>query len=423
MEARIVRAALLVASLASMGASYPSENFVTQAPTPEMARRIGETAERYRRELAIEWIGEEMPPWSHPCPIRAKVAPNLGAGGATSFLFDRGEVYGWQMDIQGSLERILDSVLPHEVTHTIFACHFRRALPRWADEGACTTVEHISERKKQDRMLIEFLQTKRGIPFSQMFAMKEYPRDVLPLYSQGYSLARFLLADGGKAKFLDFLADGMHDENWPRAVRASYGYGSLASLQNEWLAWVRRGSPPLESQRGATLVAQQSSRGRRAAPKSIYRGQSADPPPPTIDRTGPRARVAGVRPRGPGVADTMVSLQPVGRPKRQSPAAAASPYPSHFTHPVARGSMAAATEHAPANTAWPADPPAAPVAPHRIDRSGNHRPPAHAILTAPPRTSVPPPRRQVVLEWSRPPQGRRRPIRAASNSPYDTIRR
>ena len=44
-----------------------------------------------------------------------------GAGGATSFVFDRGEVFGWKMNIQGSRERILDSVLPHEVTHTIFA--------------------------------------------------------------------------------------------------------------------------------------------------------------------------------------------------------------------------------------------------------------------------------------------------------------
>ena len=104
-------------------------------------------------------------------------------------MFDRGEVFDWKMNIQGSRERILDSVLPHEVTHTIFASYFRRPLPRWADEGACTTVEHRSEIAKQERNLIEFLKTGRGIPFSQMFAMKEYPSDVMPLYAQGHSLA------------------------------------------------------------------------------------------------------------------------------------------------------------------------------------------------------------------------------------------
>ena len=153
-------------SLRRAAAGYKTTNFVVSAPTPQLAKEIGDTAEVCRRQLAIEWLGEEMPPWSKPCPINAQVAPNLGAGGATSFVFDRGEVFGWQMNIQGSRERMLDSVLPHEVTHTIFASHFRQPLPRWADEGACTTVEHRSEIAKQERMLIEFLKTGRGIPFS-----------------------------------------------------------------------------------------------------------------------------------------------------------------------------------------------------------------------------------------------------------------
>ena len=156
-----------------------------------------------------------------------QVQPNLGAGGATSFVFDRGEVFGWKMNIQGSRERILDSVLPHEVTHTIFASYFRQPVPRWADEGACTTVEHPSEISKQERNLIQFLKTGRGIPFSQMFAMKEYPPDVMPLYAQGHSLSEWLIESRGRKAFLEFVADGMRDENWPRAVREHYGFSSL----------------------------------------------------------------------------------------------------------------------------------------------------------------------------------------------------
>jgi hypothetical protein len=169
----------------------------------------------------------------------------LGAGGATSFVFDGGEVYQWRMNIQGSQERILDSVLPHEVTHTIFATHFRRPLPRWADEGASTTVEHGSERAKQDRMLIEFLQTRRGIPFSRMFAMTEYPSDVMPLYSQGYSLARFLIGHGGKRRFIQYIEDGLNSEQWVETTRRHYHFENLAGLQDSWLDWVRNGSPAL----------------------------------------------------------------------------------------------------------------------------------------------------------------------------------
>ena len=261
-------AVILVASWSGVlpAAGYRTQNFVVDAPTPELAREIGDWAEKYRKDLAIEWLGQEMRPWGQPCLLTAQVAPHLGAGGATSFVFEGGEVHGWRMTIQGSQERLLDSVLPHEVTHTVFATHFRQALPRWADEGACTTVEHSSERLKQQQMLISFLKTGRGIAFNQMFAMKEYPQDVMPLYSQGYSLARYLIAHGGKRKFLAFLATGMHDENWPVAVRRHYGHDSLMTLQNTWLEWVRVGSPHIAPPAAATELAATD---RRPRPRPI----------------------------------------------------------------------------------------------------------------------------------------------------------
>ncbi len=236
-------AVLLIPASFATAANYRTANFLVEADSPQVARLVAERAEKYRRELAIEWLGKEMPGWSRPCPIRVKVGPNLGAGGATSFVFDRGEVFGWNMDIQGPMDRLLDSVLPHEVTHTVFATHFRQPLPRWADEGACTTVEHQSERDKQQRMLIQFLQTGRGISFSHMFRMKEYPRDVLPLYAQGHSLATYLIQQGGKAKYLQFLTAGLKSENWVGALQQHYGFESMSNLQNTWLDWVAAGSP------------------------------------------------------------------------------------------------------------------------------------------------------------------------------------
>ncbi len=242
--------ATVVAAIALLGvavevhaAGYRTANFVVEAPTEALARKIGDAAEQYRHTLAIEWTGSPLPRWSRPCPITAQVAPNLGAGGATSFVFDRGEVFQWTMTIQGSEERILDSVLPHEITHTIFASHFRRPLPRWADEGACTTVEHPVERARQHRLLIEFLTTGRGIAFPEMFAMKEYPADVLPLYSQGYSLARYLIERGGRHTYVAFVADGLATDNWSGSLAKHYGVSDVAQMQHVWLEWVKQGCP------------------------------------------------------------------------------------------------------------------------------------------------------------------------------------
>ena len=327
MEARILRvvaisarpsavwpAALAVGLLAcqvlsAAAAGYRTANFTVAAPTGQLAKEIGDAAEHYRRQLAQEWLGKALPNWSKPCPIKARVAPGLGAGGATSFVFDRGEVFGWRMEIQGSRERVLDSVVPHEVTHTIFASHFREPIPRWADEGACTTVEHRSEIAKQENMLIEFLQTRRGIPFSNMFAMKEYPRDVLPLYAQGHSLARFLIGQRGKREFLAFLEDGLSDDNWIRAVRDRYGYRDLLTLQNSWQNWVVQGRPPLQlasdARTDSVLVAAHEGAARpsvrQAAAAAVIRGQ--DPGAMTPARTptvAPAVAANTTQPSSPG---------------------------------------------------------------------------------------------------------------------------
>jgi hypothetical protein len=268
-------------------AGYRTANFVVEAPTDALARKIGDAAEQYRHTLSVEWTGRPLPRWSRPCPITAQVAPNLGAGGATSFVFDRGEVFNWTMTIQGSEERIIDSVLPHEITHTIFASHFRRPLPRWADEGACTTVEHPVERARQHRLLLEFLTTGRGIAFPEMFAMKEYPADVLPLYSQGYSLARYLIERGGRHKYVSFVSDGLASENWSAALEKHYGVTSVAQMQHVWLAWVKQGCPAPPASLAAAVPAP-------AALAATTRGQSPDSPPasPTPVASAPVATSA-----------------------------------------------------------------------------------------------------------------------------------
>src|SRR6476620_6976809 len=267
-------------SVANAAAGYKTTNFVVSAPTPQLAKEIGDQAEVYRRELAIEWLGKELPAWSNACPSYADVAPNKGAGGAPSFVVDSGAVFNWNMKIQGSRERILDSVLPHEVTHTIFASYFRQPLPRWADEGACTTVEHPSEVSKQERNLIQFLKTGRGIPFSQMFAMKEYPSDVMPLYAQGHSLSEWLIESRGRKAFLEFVGDGMQDENWPRAVREHYGFSNLLAMQTAWNDWVKQGRPHLTPGTSPIgQVASNTSDTRRTgtpATSATFRSQSPD---------------------------------------------------------------------------------------------------------------------------------------------------
>jgi hypothetical protein len=272
MDARISRAVFVTAVLlVSMGARYRSANFIVETADPNLAKQFAEAAENYRVKLAESWLGEKLPNWSKPCPVTVSVGPNLGAGGQTSFTFDRGEVFGWNMQIQGSAQRVLDSVLPHEITHMIFASHFRRPLPRWADEGGATSVEHASERNKQRAMLDRYLRTNRGIPFSTMFAMTEYPADILPLYAEGYSTAEYLIQIGGRRKYIAFLDDGLKGGDWVGALKRSYNIAGLGALQNNWLAWVKQGSPlkpPADAAKHDALPAKNAP-ARNAMPETL----------------------------------------------------------------------------------------------------------------------------------------------------------
>ena len=246
MDARPIALAIAVLACSVMGASYRTQNFIVTAANPTMAREVAVAAEHFRKQLADEWLGYQLQPWQLPIPIRVHAAGHLGAGGVTSFVFVDNIPQQWQMTLQGTRQRILDSVLPHEISHAVFATHFGRPLPRWADEGACTTVEHSSEKKKQHSLLIRYLTSNRGIPFNQMLRMKEYPRDIMTLYSQGFSVSQYLIAYRGKKTFIKFLERAMHDGDWDAAIDEYYPFDNASDLQKNWVAWVGKGSPSID---------------------------------------------------------------------------------------------------------------------------------------------------------------------------------
>lgn len=272
----IFRGLLVVSTLTSMGATYRTPNFVVNAPTAELAKQVGEAAEIYRKDLAIEWTGEPLPgDWTHPCPISV-VPGNMGAGGKTTFNFQKdqnnvSQVYGWKMEVKGSEQRILDSVLPHEINHTIFASVFRRPLPRWADEGAASLIEHESERKQLRQIHDRAISSRRKISLRKLLEIKDYPQDqqeILTLYAEGHSLADFLIQKGDKPRYLKLLQLS-HERGWEAALKTLYGYGGIDKLESEWDQWVVAGSPSLGLPEGTQVASNERD---AAAPK--VRGQS-----------------------------------------------------------------------------------------------------------------------------------------------------
>ena len=167
-------------------------------------------AERARIHSAEYWSGQPLPGmWSAPCPITVRYVS--GNGGQTTFTFDRGEVFGWRMEVQGSRESILRDVIPHEVDHTVRATLVRRPQPRWLDEGASSLFESEPERV---RLHDNAHQAARWFDERHLDLM-EYPQDpqrVHETYGAGLTLVETLLERGPPTKLITFARD-------PRPVR------------------------------------------------------------------------------------------------------------------------------------------------------------------------------------------------------------
>jgi hypothetical protein len=306
---------------------HETANFVVTAADRGIAEQVARAAEYYRRELAVYWLGKPMPTWSRPCRVSVNVGA-LGAGGQTTFQFVNGEVLNWRMSVQGSLERILDSVIPHEVNHTIFACHFRRPLPRWADEGAATLFEHESEKSKQLYLLNQVIRDRgRHFSLGELLSMKDYPEDpqrMLTLYAQGFTLVDFLVQQKGRKVYLELLG-AAEERGWEEAIRAHFDHEGIAALERNWRGWVLAGRPRLLPGDGSLLASVEEMSGGSgsevgvAEPTALAGVGPRMPRGKSVVSKGALASGTVVRSQSPD-SEGMASTSAVGRPRSSSAA-------------------------------------------------------------------------------------------------------
>lgn len=228
---------LVLVAVASMGAEFRTPNFVVINPDPNVCKSVGQWAEHYRKEKAIQWLGREMPNWPEPCPLRVSVSME-GPSGETEFTFGFGRVSSQRMQIRGPLDRLIYSVLPHEVTHTVFAYHFKTPVPRWADEGGSVLSEDDAERERHDKLVRNILNKGQQIPMRTLLSLKEYPPQVMCLYAQGYSMADYLVKRSNKQHFLNFVGHGMQ-YGWDQASKSYFGHQNVEELEQAWLQNLR----------------------------------------------------------------------------------------------------------------------------------------------------------------------------------------
>jgi thiol-disulfide isomerase/thioredoxin len=231
-----VNAFVLMICAATNAAGHQTSNFVVDAPDPELACEIASTAELLRDALAIEWLGRPLPKWTSPCRISVSASEDAG-GGSTTFQFERGEVFGWKMQLSGSRETILADHLPHEIMHTVLASHFRRPLDGWVSEGLAQAVESAPVRATKLQRVRQAVAEQQHLPLRKLIRGEVSNRADELHQAQSLTLVLYLQHLGGRAVLIACL-DDVADVGSRGAIREQYGIQKLKQLEIGWLDWI-----------------------------------------------------------------------------------------------------------------------------------------------------------------------------------------
>src|SRR5262249_46617232 len=128
-----------------------------------------------------------------------------------------------------------------------------------------------------------------GIQLKALFRMKEYPRQVMVLYAQGYSVTKYLVEKVDRPTFLNFVATGMQ-QGWDVACREYYGFKNVDDLEANWIDQLKKVA------RGDAVATSGGS--RPAPPPADSKLVVFDSTPPARPVFDPAPAARGVAPAG-----------------------------------------------------------------------------------------------------------------------------
>jgi len=205
-------------------------NFQVEAPDQPSAQRVAVWAEGARRDIVARWFAGDDEPW----PRRVRIVVHAEHPGyfATEFAAGAVTITLWTKDAH------LESTVRHEVTHAVLHLRYPYAdIPRWIDEGIAVCNESSAEQR---RLVAPLHQRERRYTVRQLAPMREYPRDVLLFYAQGFSLTDFLVRQHGERKVIRCLETSFRIGQ-EAALGRELGYQSFEDLERQWLTDLRRG--------------------------------------------------------------------------------------------------------------------------------------------------------------------------------------
>lgn len=154
---------------------------------------------------------------------------------------DRKQITTRKVHLRADQPRLVEAVLPHEVTHVVVADLFTvQQIPRWADEGMAVLAEPESEQKLRAADLQESLSSGQVFELRQLMST-DTPRakDWSVYYAQSVSITRFLVEQGTPAQLIQFVRESGR-KGAEAALRDVYRIGGFEELQKQWQSYAQQ---------------------------------------------------------------------------------------------------------------------------------------------------------------------------------------
>jgi hypothetical protein len=246
---------ILLLSAAVLAAGFPSvagavgfahnANFIVYTPAQtsrdeeeKFADLVLDRAMTFRREFAMTWLGEELPPGAGRSVIHVDFSTTDDRG--LTWAKDHPDRTLHSVYLNTSPENAIGSTLHHEIAHTVLATRFPHPnrLPPWVEEGIACRYDDEGRKAERERTLRAWARTERGVSIAALLDLPDIQSLDGSSYTAAASLVSFLLTCGDEKTLLEFAVDGQR-AGWNDALRAHYKISDVRELQARWHHWLR----------------------------------------------------------------------------------------------------------------------------------------------------------------------------------------
>lgn len=142
--------------------------------------------------------------------------------------------------------RLIKQILPHELTHLLFAQFMpREKIPLWLNEGMAQYEEERWYSTQMKSYLKEQIKNENYIKPAELFRMKRYPQDKTELvlfYLESASIIEYLKDEQLATAFADFLIAVKQDYSIEEALEHAYQWKfdeGISEFEKKWLKFVK----------------------------------------------------------------------------------------------------------------------------------------------------------------------------------------